>query len=471
MAWKTWRSIIKVVAVLALVMPNAAQGQNAASTWGRFDYALADDEQTVALSQVVDEAVRQVNAVEAISNGVEQTLREYEEAIKRLDERIAEADQSEKISDIESDLSNLSDAFDEFSGDKSIVHSGGSKSTMKITGRVHIDYWGFPENDAAIDTLEGGPAGPQSRLGFRRMRFGVAGDLTTNMLYKIEMEFAGGVNSQFRDAYLGWKELPFLQTVLIGNQKRPYGLDHLNSSRYNVFIERPFVIEAFNQDARRLGIQSYGVSENERWNWRYGVFNQRLIQGDGNYVNDNLQLEFASRLANTIWYDEVSGGRGYAHWGISHSYASPDGNTPVGTVGTGPDPNTARFRTRPEARSFRRWLNTGRIAGTDDYHLLGLEGVMILGPLQLVGEYQNIWLNRDAGAGPDLDLWGAYFQAAYFITGEHMPWSRSSGTLARPKPFEDFFLVKKRKNSRKSEMENDSCIAYRCGCCVASHLC
>ena len=359
------------------------------------------------------------------------------ESLGELGERVEELEEA----DVTGDLESLQEDFDDFSGDKTIVHSGTSASTMKVVGRVHIDYWGFPENSPEIDTLEGGPAGPQSRLNFRRMRFGVRGDLPANMEYRIEMEFAGGNDSEFRDAWLGWNELPILQTLLIGNQKRPYGWDHLNSSRYNVFIERPFIIESFNQDARRLGICSYGVSEDQRWNWRYGVFNQRLIQDEGNYTNDNLQLEMAGRLANTIWYDEISGGRGYAHWAISGSYASPDGRTPGDNGGTGPDANEARFRHRPEARTATRWIDTGRIAGTDDYHLLGLESVINLGPLQLVGEWQHIWLDRDAGFGPQVKLWGAYFYASYFLTGEHMPWSRSSGCLARPKPFENFFLV------------------------------
>ncbi len=52
------------------------------------------------------------------------------------------------------------------------------------------------------------------------------------------------------------------------------------------------------------------------WNWRYGVYNQRLMQDEGNYTNDHLQPELAGRLANTIWYDEISDGRGYAHWAV-----------------------------------------------------------------------------------------------------------------------------------------------------------
>jgi phosphate-selective porin OprO/OprP len=346
---------------------------------------------------------------------------------------------ADRVGKLESTFSEMADemsGLDSAVGGK--VSPGHSGATMKVSGRIHLDYWAFPESDPGINDLEfGNPAiPPQARLGFRRLRFGVAGNVGDTMEYKIEMEFAGGNNSEFRDAYFGFNELPVLQTVLMGNQKRPYGLDHLNSSRYNVFIERPLVIEGFNQDARRLGVCSYGVSENEAFNWRYGVYNQENVQAIGNYLNNSLQLEFAGRLANTLWYDETSGGRGYAHWAVSGSYASPDGDGV-------PDPaisaNEARFRTRPEARTEQRWLNTGRIDGTDDYLLLGLESVLNLGPFQWVAEYQNVSLSRTATSS--LHLHGGYFYVSYFLTGEHIPWERDSGTLGRVIPFENFFLV------------------------------
>jgi len=156
------------------------------------------------------------------------------------------------------------------------VDNGTSKNTVNLNGRVHADYWGFPSSDDVIADLEGDPEGPQARIGFRRMRFGVKGDIAPNMNYKIEMEFAGGNKSEFRDAYLGWKNLPKIGKLQLGNQKRPYGLDHLNSSRYNVFLERPFVIESFNQDARRFGLVAYNGSEDQTYNWRYGVYNGQL---------------------------------------------------------------------------------------------------------------------------------------------------------------------------------------------------
>ncbi|MCA9121476.1 MAG: porin [Planctomycetaceae bacterium] len=305
------------------------------------------------------------------------------------------------------------------------------KPTQKWSGRVHFDYWSFPNDGPLTNYLDDGNAAtaPQDFIGFRRLRFGVAGDVTDTMLYKIEMEFANPSKLAFKDAYLGWKELPYLQTVLLGNQKRPYGLDHLNSSRYNVFMERPFHVEGFNQDSRRIGIQSYGVTDDERFNWRYGYFLMRDHQNDGGQYADNYGSELAGRLASTLWYDESSGGRGYAHAAVSGSAAFPG------------DSGTAQFLTRPEARTNGKWFDTGKIAGATNYQLLGFEGVVNVGALQVVGEYQLANMQRTVG--PNLNFNGYYVYASYFLTGEHTPWERDSGTLGRTKPFENFFLVNK----------------------------
>ncbi len=306
-----------------------------------------------------------------------------------------------------------------------------TKPTMKVFGRVHFDYWGFPEESPLANFLSssGDPAeGPPDFIGFRRLRIGVSGKVNETMEYKMEMEFASPDNLAFKDAYLGWNELPLLHTVLVGNQKRPYGLDHLNSSRYNVFLERPFHVEAFNQDARRLGIQSYGLSEDERWNWRFGGFIMDDLQNPGFQYTDNYQPEFAARLANTIWYDDTSDGRGYAHWAVSTSAAFPGG---------GPD---ARFRTRPEARTQNRWFDTGPIFRGQTYQLLGFEGVVNVGRLSAVGEYQNAWVQRTANS--DLNFGGGYVYVAYWLTEDYSPWDRKTGTLDRTEPLENAFAVR-----------------------------
>jgi phosphate-selective porin OprO and OprP len=310
-----------------------------------------------------------------------------------------------------------------------------AKTTQKWSGRVHLDYWPMGNSSPLANYLETGDAGddPEDFIGFRRLRFGVGGDIGDNMEYKIEMEWATPRDPAIKDAYLGWNELPVLRTLLLGNQKRPYGLDHLNSSRYNVFMERPYVVEAYNQDARRVGLCSYGLSKNEAWNWRYGAFLMEDLQFLGGQRNDNYRMEVAGRLANTIWYDESSDGRGYAHWAISGSAAYPNGDVTGGT---------SRFQTRPEARTGQRWFNTGHMDDVNDYQLFGVEGLINLGALSIVGEYMGSRVNRVNGR-EDVDFGGGYVYVAYFLTGEHTPWERRSGTLGRTKPFENFFLVRR----------------------------
>ena len=128
----------------------------------------------------------------------------------------------------------------------------------------------------------------------------------------------------------------------VGNQKRPYGLDHLNSSNFMTFLERPLIVDAINRGNRRLGLASYGGTPDLAWNWQTGVFNMVQIQNTNDIVGDNAQMEFAGRLANTAWYDDSSNGRGYAHFGLAGTLAFPDGSS---------SKNQSQFRSAPEAQT------------------------------------------------------------------------------------------------------------------------
>lgn len=426
------RSIPSIIALAALCLPSIL-----------VSHASAQVENTLSDSNVVgagffrqdDETTKR--SVDDDYKKLDLRLRELENdvatdrAAKQADTTSELAkDLKERVAALEKDIKKNTESIegnkDNFNGFLRVGHSSDRK--MTFFGRIHADYWAFPKADPAIETFEG--QNPQDRFNFRRLRIGVKGDLTNNVFYKYEGEFAGGRNPSYRDAYIGVNELPFLNTVLIGNHKRPYGLDHLNSSRTNVFIERPFIIEAHNQDARRMGVSSNGRTDNV--NWRYGVWNQQLTQSLGGYIGDHYQLEVAGRLAATPWYDESSGGRGYLHLGISGSVGFPDGNGPN---------NTAQYRTRPEARSSNRWLDTGVIAGADTNALLGLEAVLNVGSLQVAAEFQQTSVERTAGFGPSLQFNGGYIYASYLLTGEHESWNRKTGTIGRVKPFENFFSV------------------------------
>ena len=344
----------------------------------------------------------------------------------------------ERIEAIETDFTDYREGLAEAAADAAA--SAAKKSSWKMTGRVHLDNWNFLDSDAGTNFLENGDPtqDPFDRWDFRRIRLEFAGAVPNNMIFRTQIDFNNPAVAEMKDVYIGFTNLPNNQTMLIGNQKRPIGLDHLNSSRYNFFAERPFAVETFNEDARRLGICMYGHTDDTSLTWRYGLFKLENINTDGRIREDFDQGGLYGRLSSSPWYDDISGGRGYLHLALS-------GSANVISGGDVEDnQNDARFRTRPLARSNSRWLNTDRIAGATDYQQLGLEGILNVGSIQTTGEYIFNPVQRDAQggfAGDDLFFHGGYIYTSYYLTGEHIPYDRKSGTIGRVRPHENFFLV------------------------------
>ncbi len=347
----------------------------------------------------------------------------------------------QRLVDLEAKYAQLQDDQKSLAGDLAYYVKPKSEDiTLALSGRIHIDAWTFPASSPGVNGFETGDNdfSPQDRVGFRRIRLGASGNIYDTMLYKMDLEFADFTRITPRDMYFGFKDLPILQRLQIGKQKRPFGLDHWNSSNYNVFMERPFIVESFDADARRLGVESWSHSEDLAYNWQYGVFNQSDLEPSGFYTSDHWQAQVAGRFANTLWYDEASDGRGFAHVAVAGMYANVDGNAQTPNYALSGQ-NQARLRTRPEARTFKNWLDTGLIADASHVTELGLEHVLNLGPTQFTAEYQNTWVDRDDAT--QLHFHGAYAYLSYFLTGESMTWERDSGQLGPVTPFENFFLV------------------------------
>jgi len=372
---------------------------------------------------------------------------QFDDLKKRLDaaeKRINELDRSDSETDdadADSEPTLFKGEFKDQLDKLWEAHQGKKKSarpTATVFGRLHLEALSFPGASPGIDNFEnpttGAPVG--DRIQFRRIRLGTQGKILDTGIYRVEFDFGNPSRSTFRDAYVGFEDLPFLQTLLIGNQKRPLGLDAWSSNQHVVFFERPLAINAFNPNFRRIGIQSYGHSDDDNLNWQVGAFELQDVKGIGRDVGDPLHFSFNTRVSGTPWYDEASNGSGYLHLGVSNMFAS----TASSFSASGNDGDLAGFNVRPELQTTSPWIDTGTILGATHFNVTGLEAVLNVGSLQLQGEYLTTFVNRQSAA--NLNFQGGYVQAAWFLTGEHTPWDREAGRVARLTPLETFFMVR-----------------------------
>jgi len=315
------------------------------------------------------------------------------------------------------------------------VEEKAKKPTYKLGGRIHLDHWTFPQDSAGIGYFEhSNPANsnygtdPEDRWAFRRVRIELSGENPANMYWRFQIDFAKAEVSEFKDVYIGWKGFPANQQIQIGNQKRPIGLDAWNSSRFNVFMERPFIIEAVNADARRIGLATWGHSDEEDIFWQYGVYHAENVSDDGVIIGDAWQPSLNGRIGGSPWYQDDAN---WVHWALAGQIVWPDSRPDPNNIST--DQNEFRLASRPEARTTSRWLDTGRVDGVTHGNAIGLEGMYNRGPFNLTSEAFYMQANRTAGFGPSLDFGGCYVQGSMFLNGSsYMKYKRRAGSLDRP---------------------------------------
>ena len=373
------------------------------------------------------------------------TVEQLQQQLQAQAERIEALEASREQADerLRGDLRSLTERFGSLEVESQqiasqFLESPSTESLRRTTGRLHLDYWAFPSTTEGINQIETDDPldSPNDRFELRRIRIGVQGTVPPkNISYQLDLEFAGVDQIGIRDAWIGLDELPIFDTLRVGNQKRPYGMDQLNSSNFMVFAERPLMLDAVNEPNRRFGVQSYGASKDSRFNWRYGAFNLVPIDEAGFIATDNYQIELAGRMASTLCFNRSEAK--YIHTGVSTScgFPSPDVSK-----------TTSRYRTRPETRSRRRWLNTDYIANSESSQLVGSELVLNYHALQVGSEFINVWLQR---AGDEtLYFHGGYVYVSYFLTGEFIRWNRQMGISGRIEPKCDFIRANKRSAQR-----------------------
>ncbi len=289
------------------------------------------------------------------------------------------------------------------------LRSANGQHTLKLGGRIMND-WTLFDDDTDVTTAVGQQSDGSE---FRRARLYVAGTLYKQVIFKAQYDFAGG-DADFKDVYIGLKNVPGLGTVKVGHFYEPFGLETITSSKYLTFLERALTTDTFGPE-RNNGIGFQAVLGNGTGTLAAGIFHDTDGFGDSSGGNLNLTARITAAPVN-------SGDR-TVHVGAAYSRRDPNSDT-------------THYNAVPEAHMAEKFLDTGDITDATGVDLVGLEFAAINGPLSVQGEWMQASVDSTTAGNPDLSSY--YLFASYFLTGEHRVYRASSATFGRVRPKQNY---------------------------------
>ena len=361
---------------------------------------------------------------------------------------------------------------------------------VKVGGRTQVDAVAFSAapgpnqapNQGGLDTRL------SDTVNFRRARFRIEGRMYEMYDWACEYDFVNQINvnnevypterdagplTAVTDLWMQVREIPILGTVRVGNQKDPYGYEHLISSRWLNFMERSFAQDAFEGPFNNgfvPGIQILNNNEEGDIAWQVGEF--KNTANPFGFSNSSGGSMTVGRLVYLPVFEDE--GRKLVHLGLSgrtmeprRQYTSFDSKTGLPSG----DPITAvRFRSRGDIRNGPPgplnsiYADSGLLQGTWQ-NMIGLEFVANNGPWSFQSEYFGSWLYNatTTKAGPlvtngyqpkpGTSVGTVYYQAGYaevlyFLTGESRTYSKIEYRFDRPIPHNNFYAIRDRSARR-----------------------
>lgn len=362
------------------------------------------------------------------------------------------------------------------SGSSSWVYDGLTFSSRDgefkthVGGVVHLDLIGFGHL-SNITSIPGG-AGTQDAVEFRRLRVRFDGTMYKYIDWVFEFDFAFALQNfdQLNSAapatglrsfptgvgvqggntmnviqpttiFMTFKEIPVLGNVRVGNQPSWFSLEHIESARFQDFMERSPLTDAFsgaNNNGYSAGISAFNNTPDQRAGAQMGVYKNNVYDSGFSYNVGDAWM-YGGRLIWTPYYDEESKGRYLVHTGFGTEYRTFNNNVSKTTAF-----DNVRLRSRGDLRNAAsaldpNYADTGNFYATSQV-LIDPELAVVFGPWLFQAEYTNSWFY---GAKPaknvatslgSVYMQGGYVEALYFLTGENRTYNRQQGVFNRVVP-------------------------------------
>jgi phosphate-selective porin OprO and OprP len=279
------------------------------------------------------------------------------------------------------------------------------------------------EMDAAAYHTTGNLDFPDG-IGLRRALLTAQGDciLVMPVSYRIDI---GYVPHKFNlnKAYLTSDHIDYLGYLQGGVFTAPVGLDMLTSSRDTTFMEPATVLQALTP-GNEAGVQIGQPVLNRRATWALGIFGGGLVLNE----YDDATQDFGNLIGRFTYLamdhraPEHPTENRYLHLGLSVDIQySPS--------------SVVRYQSRPESYFAPHVIDTGNIDASGA-GVIGAEAAYVNGPFSLQGEFLDSVVSENSGG--DLNFFGFYACASWYLTGESRPYNPAAGCFSRLIPRRNF---------------------------------
>ena len=346
---------------------------------------------------------------------------------------------------------------------------------VKVGGRIQMDNTAFSRDDKVAQAPSDGGLNQQLKnaTDFRRARLRVDGRMYELYDFVGEYDFSNQLNanaqSQPSESVLGnfaaitenWlqiREVPGVGIIRAGNQKDPFGFEHMTSSRWLNFMERSYAQDLYEGPFNNgfiPGVRLLNTTDDQRATWSMGAFKNTVNPfGFANTSSANMAV---GRLTWLPWYEDE--GNKLLHLGVAGRSMQTNNNS-------------VRFRARGDLRNGPPgplnsiFIDSGNLTAPWE-NQLGLELVGNNGPWSFQSEYFGCWAYNTisnktaftetpstnpnygtAGLQPFSTPVGTYFtnsgyaEVLCFVTGESRAYDRLEARFDRPIPRNNFYIVR-----------------------------
>jgi len=373
----------------------------------------------VSAEQGDDSNDERIRRLERIIESQEARIAELEKSAgERQDEQGGREHDIRLVNSILEQAEKDSTDFRAFWQDGLRMETSDKRFKLAIGGRFQADWvWmdgGSFEGPSGIELADG--------VELRRARIYTAGTIYKFVQFRAEYELAGG-DADLSDIYIRLIEIPFVGNFTVGHFQEPFGLEQLTSPTYTTFME-PSVTDMF-APSRNMGFMMNNAVCDDRMTWAIGLFRDTDSYGEGS-VDGGYNM--TARVTGAPVYADA--GRKVVHLGAAYSLRDPE--------------ETVRWRRSPDVHLAPDFVDTGDFSA-DNVNLLSAEAAMVWGPFSLQGEYVGAihdrtspGANREIGSNDNPCFNSFYVLASYFLTGEHRPYIKKTGTFGRIRPKKNF---------------------------------